>query len=171
METALMPKTEDKRACGMTDLNMRNRQHNLVVAYKTTAAEEHGGNDGTGGADVFSRRATTLKNYWKTKGSGGSRDDDAGGQSAGAAAAAKAQASLPEKLTRAQQRMDPAELIRQLGLDVDLTLLRSTPLVPPLQQRLLPSKWRGSSGAHGGLDLAGKSVLSLADYKRRAGDF
>lgn len=130
-----------------------------------------GGNDGSAGADVFSRRATTLNIYWNTK---GTRKDDADGadvQSAGAAAAARAQAALPDKLTRAQQRMDPVDLIRQLGLEVDLTLLRSAPVVPTLLQRVLPPRWRAAALVAHSQDLAGKSVLTIADWKRRAGEF
>ncbi len=213
-----------------------------------------GGGGGPGGAgdDVFSRRHTTLNIYWNTKGKGGKGDDqdgaggDEGGRSAGAAAAAKAQALISDKLTKAQQRMDPAgeqgiphapapprrpavdtcpicalhaeadpalpllpssnvsqtgmpvlrtdvkaaprsqtslapplqsplpafaELIRQLGLNVDLSLLRSVRAAPSLQQRLLGSKWRAAALAGYQVDLAGKSVLSIADWKRRGGDY
>ncbi|GIL51504.1 hypothetical protein Vafri_7475 [Volvox africanus] len=170
LEAHLLNQNNNKRAFGMMDLNKRNKQHNLTVAYKTTAAEEHGGTDGTGGTDVFSRRATTLNIYWNTKGSRRDGVDDAG-QSAGAAAAARAQASLPDKLTRAQQRMDPADLIRQLGLEVDLMLLQTAPVVPTLQQRLLPPRWRMAVVAAHKQDLTGKSVLSVADWKRRAGEY
>lgn len=206
---------------------------------------------------MFSRRHTTLNIYWNTKGKGGKGDDqdggDDGGRSAGAAAAAKAQALISDKLTKAQQRMDPAgeqgtprapahtparsftlavdicpicalhakahpalpllpflqmlrtgmpalahgcggstafpqaslalpipippplhpfaELIRQLGLNVDLSLLRSVRAAPSLQQRLLGSKWRAAALAGYQVDLAGKSVLTIADWKRRGGDY
>ncbi|EFJ41673.1 hypothetical protein VOLCADRAFT_98246 [Volvox carteri f. nagariensis] len=173
LESHLLNQNNNKRAFGMMDLNKRNKQHNLTVAYKTSAAEEHGGNDGSGGADVFSRRATTLNIYWNTKGARG-RDGSSGGgdrPSAGAAAAARAQASLPDKLTRAQQRMDPADLIRHLDLDVDLTLLRTAAVVPSLQLRVLPPRWRAAALAAHAQDLAGKSVLTIADWKRRAGEY
>lgn len=82
------------------------------------------------------------------------------------------QAALPDKLTRAQQRMDPADLIRQLGLDVDVSLVRAAgPAAGNLQQRILPHKWRGAALAAHATDLSGKSVLTIADWKRRAGDY
>jgi hypothetical protein len=40
------------------------------------------------------------------------------------------------------------------------------------QARVLPVKWRAAAlAAHGPTELAGKSVLSIADWKRRAGDY
>ncbi|KAG2442299.1 hypothetical protein HXX76_002385 [Chlamydomonas incerta] len=168
LEAHLINQTNNQRAFGMMDINKRNKQHNLSVAYKTSAAEEHGGGVGEGGTDVFSRRDTKLIIYWKTNRGGGADD----GKSAGAAAAARAQAALPDKLTRAQQRMDPADLIRQLGLDVDVSLVRAAgPAAGSLQQRILPHKWRGAALAAHATDLSGKSVLTIADWKRRAGDY
>ncbi|PNW85650.1 hypothetical protein CHLRE_03g196450v5 [Chlamydomonas reinhardtii] len=168
LEAHLINQTNNQRAFGMMDINKRNKQHNLAVAYKTTAADEHGGGAGEGGTDVFSRRETKLNIYWKTNRGGGADDSN----SAGAAAAARAQAALPDKLTRAQQRMDPADLIRQLGLDVDVSLVRAAgPAAGNLQQRILPHKWRGAALAAHATDLSGKSVLTIADWKRRAGDY
>ncbi|KAG2498113.1 hypothetical protein HYH03_003871 [Edaphochlamys debaryana] len=170
LEAHIMNQSNNKRAFGMMDINKRNKQHNLTVAYKTTAAEEHGTvGDGGAGTDVFGRRATTLNIYWKTKGKGGDGDDATGAAAAAAAAAAKA--AVPDKLTRAQQRMDPVELIRQLALDVDVSLLQQAAITPTLQQRVLPAKWRPAALAAHQFDLAGKSVLTIADWKRRAGEY
>lgn len=42
LENHILTQHANQRSFGMMDINKRNKQHNLNVAYKTTAADEHG---------------------------------------------------------------------------------------------------------------------------------
>eukprot|EP00955_Chlamydomonas_euryale_P114600 366289-Chlamydomonas_euryale.AAC.8 len=73
--------------------------------------------------------------------------------------------TAPSKLSRHQMRLDPAQLVRQLDISVDLKQL-SQPVPNLLVTRLLGRRWAPAAAAARPATETG--VLSIADWKARA---
>jgi len=142
----------------MANLNQRNMQINFNNAFRNVSNKPAGAQERKGGADPFSRRSTRPVIYWKT-GAGGSEPE-------AAKAAPKASTdTAPSKLSRHQMRLDPAQLVRQLDISVDLKQL-SQPVPNLLVTRLLGRRWAPAAAAARPATETG--VLSIADWKARA---
>lgn len=84
------------------------------------------------------------------------------------------------KLSQRQMKMDPSELIKQLDISIDLGLLgavgagagvglnSSSNPVASLGRKLLGRRWQALLGRNQP-ELADKGVLTIDDWKQRAG--
>lgn len=133
----------DQRSDGMSNLNKRNKQTNFDIALKNVSNKPAGTVESKGGVDVFSRRATRPSIYWNTSSS--AKND----KEKEKVACQKSQQSA--KLSVRQMKMDPAELIKQLDMEIDLSLIdpsvaSAAPSEDPqvVVKRLLGRKWYSS---------------------------
>ncbi|KAG1655298.1 hypothetical protein FOA52_002457 [Chlamydomonas sp. UWO 241] len=156
------------RMYAMGDLNKRNMRVNFNNAFTNVSNKPAGATD-KGGADPFSRRNTRPSIYWNTKGAEATAAEQAQLAQAKlnfAASAIAVKASMAAaKLSARQMKLDPAQLIRQLDIGVDLSLL-AQPTLPQLSKRLLGRNW--TSCLSSTAPAADASVLSIQDWKQRA---
>lgn len=186
---------DHSRMYGVQRINRAAMKHNTLMSFRGVTARPDGGDKGGGGgtsaADPFSRRATGNKVYWKA-GNAAAAKARADAEAAAAAKELEVQKALMREsvahaaLTSAQSRMDPVELLRQVDLHIDDSLLQEEAAAAAAAQhggsglamarKLLGRAWlsRGGGAAAGSAlppELAGGSVLSLDEYlsTRRTG--
>lgn len=165
---------------GMTELNRRNKQANLAGALNdptggaaavAAAAASKAGSDAV---DVFSRRQTRSRVYWRTDkgGAAGGEGEQAAQQAAQPAAAANGDGATPPPEGRTPPPPAMAapqeQQLKALSLDLDLSRLAEGAGgagARRMARRMLGPKWADSLA----MDLAGKSVLSFGDWKQRMG--
>ncbi|KAF8064520.1 KIN4A [Scenedesmus sp. PABB004] len=130
-------------------INLRNRdRNNLKIIHNLAgaAAKAAGGDEGSK-KDVFSRRHTTSKVYWATGRGGG------GGAAAAVAAPAAPLARQGSGvadvavLKGSLKKLEPAELIKHLDLELDLSRLPTGQPAALLPKRLLGPRWMQSGFA------------------------
>ena len=154
----------------MADINARNKNLNQRKSFANIGNRPAGQGDGGGRVDVFSRRETQSRVYWKT------------GNSSTAAAAADAEevgrpvavaerqlrrsssgAADTRKVAAHQQKMDPMDLVKELPFEIDLGKLQ-VHLGASLPRKVLGARWRCVDRS---TDLVGKNTLTYMDWKRR----
>ncbi|KAL6752112.1 hypothetical protein V8C86DRAFT_2439491 [Haematococcus lacustris] len=166
-------------------------QANFNLAFKNVSNKPRTEGNVTSGAgdsqkgqsDPFSRRTTRPTIYWNTT---GSRGGQAGGQASQATDAdpngqcltvqggamqggSRGTRSGPAALSGVLAVMDPVELVRVLDLEVQLVAPHALPASNPISRRLLGPRWHLSLTRHINADLNGRAVLSVEEYKQRAG--
>jgi len=166
---ALVEKPGSSRTYGMSHINKRNMQINFNIAFKNVSNKPAGAAERKGGADPFSRRATRPNIYWNTGGPQ-TATQVAKVPETDAKKAAQAARAQPTKLAASLQALDPQDLIRLLDIDIDTRPLQEFNIAPPLARKLLGPQWEASLGRdQAALNLSNKGVLTVADWKRRAG--
>jgi hypothetical protein len=145
------------RMYAMGDLNKRNNAVNFNNAFTNVSNKPAGATTKAGGADPFSRRNTRPSIYWNTKGAEAVAAEQAQLAQAklnSAASVIAVKASMEAaKLSARQMKLDPAQLIRQLDIGVDLALL---------QQPTLPQVCVCLGGGGGGGGRPGGPACGLA---------
>ncbi|KAF5836598.1 hypothetical protein DUNSADRAFT_5715 [Dunaliella salina] len=170
-QKSMAARTGDARTFGMSHINKRNMKANFNTAFLNVSNKPANAPQRKGGADPFSRRETRPNISWNT--AGGRRpataeEEAARNQQEAAKKAAAAAAAAPVKLKGTLARMDPAQLIQHLNIDIDLQPLQDFSIAPPMAKRLLGPRWDQSLRKHYNLDLTGKTLMSVADWKIRA---
>jgi hypothetical protein len=121
-------------------------------------------------SDVFSRRHTQSKVYWHTKGNKKEAEDqEQQQQQQQQGSGLLRQGSGAPDVTLLKQslrQLEPADLIKVLELEVDLSRLPQQEPGALLSKRLLGPRWFQSVERRQ-QDMAGRSLLTLDDWKRK----
>lgn len=118
---------------------------------------------------MFSRRHTQSKVYWATKGNKKDAEVAEQQQQQQQASSLLRQGSGATDVTLLKQnlrKLEPADLIKVLELDVDLSRLPQNESGALLSRRLLGPRWFQSVERRQ-QDMAGRSLLTLDDWKRK----
>jgi hypothetical protein len=155
----------------MADINARNKNLNQRKSFANISNRPPGQDEAGAGIDVFSRRQTQSRVYWKTGNSSTAVMAAAGDAAAAVQPAAEVQRQLrrtssgadTRKLPEHQQKMDPMDLVKELPFNIDLGKLQ-VHLGASLPRKVLGARWRCADTS---TDLAGKNTLTYMDWKRR----
>ncbi|WIA39359.1 hypothetical protein OEZ86_005468 [Tetradesmus obliquus] len=145
-------------------INMRNRDKNVLKIFQGVGPSTGIKKEGKEGNDVFSRRHTQSKVYWQT-----SKEKQEAAKAAAAEGGMQRQGSVDVTLLQGKQKtMAPSELIKVLDLKIDLDRLPPPGQVASalLPKRLLGLRWLQSVEKRQ-QDMAGRSLLTLDDWKRK----
>eukprot|EP00798_Chlamydomonas_sp_ICE-L_P017800 gene17800-24175_t len=181
---SMLEKAGDTRTLGMSHINKRNQALNFQNTITNVSNVPQGGGTVEGGVDIFSRRQTRPKVHVSELFRGKGWEEDAAEAMAVAGPGALADLLSPRaphgalaagvvsrRLGPHLLKLDPLELIKLLELDVKVDNLQEGNIAPTLPKRLLGPKWHHCLSRHtsDAMDLASKTVMTIADWKRRAG--